>query len=65
MSSAWFDGSGLVPITKPGTKGERERARLGAAVMVRRAGGDADGLRDVLTLLDLWPASDPVVTTSV
>lgn len=59
MSSAWFDGSGLVPITKPGTKAERERARLGAAVMVARAGGDTDALRDVLTKLDLWPASDP------
>ena len=64
MSSAWFDGSGLVPITKPGTLAQRQRARLGAAVMVRRAGGDADGLRLVLTLLDLWPASDPPVTTS-
>lgn len=58
MSAAWFDGSGLVPITQPGTAEHRARARLGAAVMVRRAGGDADGLRDVLTLLDLWPATD-------
>lgn len=59
MSSAWFDGSGLVPITKPGTVAQRERARLGAAVMVRRAGGDADGLRLVLDALDPWPTSDP------
>ena len=59
MSPAWFDGSGLVPITKPGTTAQRERARLGAAVLVRRAGGDADGLRLVLDILDLWPSSDP------
>lgn len=58
-AAAWFDGAGLVPIIKPGTKAQRERARLGAARMVTRAGGDADGLRLVLNALDLWPTSDP------
>jgi hypothetical protein len=59
VSAAWFSGAALVRITKPGTRAHRERARLGAAVMVRRAGGNADGLQDVLTVLDLWPSSDP------
>jgi hypothetical protein len=48
-----------MPPVPRGTPGERARARLGAAVMVRRAGGDAAGLRLVLSALDLWPAQDP------
>lgn len=48
-----------MPPVPRGTPGERARARLGSAVMVRRAGGDAGGLRLVLTMLDLLPDSDP------
>lgn len=59
MSAAWFDGHVFPRPVKPDTRSVRERARHGAAVMVTRAGGDADGLREVLTLLDLWPSSDP------
>jgi hypothetical protein len=47
-----------MPPVPRGTPGERARARLGAAVMVRRADGDAAGLRLVLTMLDLWPTAD-------
>jgi hypothetical protein len=48
-------------LVKPGTQGERERARLGVARMVRRSGGDAEDLRCVLDALALWPAQDTVV----
>jgi hypothetical protein len=46
-------------LVKPGTQDEREQARLGAARMVRRAGGDAEDLREVLDALALWPTNDP------
>lgn len=45
-------------LVKPGTQGEREQARLGAARMVRRSGGNAEDLKFVLDALDLWPEQD-------
>lgn len=59
MSAAWFDGHVFPLPVKPGTRDHRERARHGTAVMVTRNNGTADDLRLILTLLDLWPATDP------
>jgi hypothetical protein len=59
VSAGWFDGVGVVPITKRGSRCERDRARLGAANMVCRNNGTPHDLKHVLDLLDLWPAADP------
>lgn len=57
--AAWFTGIPLVPLPKPGTRLERDKARLEAARLVTRNGGHADDLKLVLDSLDLWPAQDP------
>lgn len=46
-------------LVKAGTVPERERARLGAARMVLRGGGDAEDLAMVLSACSLWPRQDP------
>jgi hypothetical protein len=48
-----------LPLVKAGTVTERQRARLGAARMVVRGGGDAEDLAMVLSACWLWPKQDP------
>lgn len=57
MSRAWFSGDALPRLRQSGgsSRDQRARARLAAARLAR----DADDLRLILDMLELWPADDP------